>query len=57
MITFFGHFTIGEKVTRTQLVTVEAVEKLSGDLAILVNDIDLKRRLTYYTVGGVEKWS
>ena len=51
-IVFAGHFTIGEKINETQLKTIAAAKKVKGDLAILVNDIDIKRKLQFFRIDG-----
>lgn len=51
-IIFAGHFTIGENPNKTQLKTISEAKKLKGDLAILVNDLDLKRKLQFFKLGG-----
>ena len=53
-IIFAGHFTVGEKLNKTQLKCVEAAKKINGDLAVLVNDIDFKRKLQFFEIGGKE---
>ena len=53
-IIFTGHFTVGEKIQPVHLATVGEAKKLKGDLAILVNDIDFKRKVVYYRMGGKE---
>jgi hypothetical protein len=53
-IIFAGHFTVGEKINKAQLKSIEAAKKISGDFAILVNDIDFKRKLQFFEIGGKE---
>lgn len=53
-IIFAGHFTIGEKISPTHLKTILEAKKLNGDLAILLNDIDFKRKLQFFDIGGEE---
>lgn len=53
-IIFSGHFSIGETVNGIQLKTVEAAKKIDGRFGLIVNDIDLKRRLQFYRMGGRE---
>ena len=53
-IVFAGHFTIGEKTNNTQLKTIAEAKKVGGDFAILVNDIDIKRKLQFFRIGGKE---
>ena len=51
-IIFAGHFCVGEKIQPVQAKTLSEAKKIKGDLAILVNDIDFKRKVTYYQMGG-----
>jgi hypothetical protein len=53
-IIFAGHFTVVEKINKAQLKSVEAAKKISGAFAILVNDIDFKRKLQFFEIGGKE---
>lgn len=53
-IIFAGHFTIGEKINESQIKSIESAKKINGDLAILVNDIDFKRKLQFFDIGGKE---
>lgn len=52
IIIFAGHFTIGEKTTNAQMQSIQVAQENSGDLAILVNDIDFKRKIRFYEIGG-----
>lgn len=51
-IIFVGHFTVGEHLNDIQLKTIIEAKKQTGDLGIVVNDIDLKRRLQFFRIGG-----
>lgn len=51
-IIFAGHFTVGEKINESQLKSIKEAIKTNGDLAILVNDIDFKRKLQFFEIGG-----
>lgn len=51
-IIFAGHFTVGEKINESQIKSIAAAKKLNGDLAVLVNDIDFKRKLQFFEIGG-----
>ena len=51
-ITFAGHFTIGEKINETQLKTIREAKKSNKKLAILINDLDFKRKLQFFDIGG-----
>ena len=51
-IIFAGHFTVGEKINESQIKSIEAAKKINGDLAVLVNDIDFKRKLQFFEIGG-----
>lgn len=53
-IIFAGHFAIGEKINEDQLKSIDAAKNINGDLAILVNDIDFKRKLQFFDIGGKE---
>lgn len=53
-IIFAGHFAIGERSNVVQKNTIEQAKKMDGDLAILVNDLDVKRKILYYQIGGRE---
>lgn len=50
-----GHFTVGERIDDAQLASVKAATQLSDvDIAVLVNDIDVKRKLQFFQIGGRE---
>lgn len=51
-IIFAGHFTVGEKINDAQIKSIDAAKNINGDLAILVNDIDFKRKLQFFEIGG-----
>lgn len=51
-IVFAGHFTVGEKIQPIQLKCIAAAQKLNGDIAILVNDLDVKRKIQFFDTGG-----
>ncbi|MBN2306690.1 hypothetical protein JXD20_01780 [Candidatus Peregrinibacteria bacterium] len=53
-IIFTGHFCIGEKIRPVQVKTITEARRLEGDLALLINDIDFKRKVVYYQMGGKE---
>lgn len=51
-IIFSGYFAIGENITSIQVEAVAHAKKLQGDHAIIVNDIDLSRKIRFYMAGG-----
>lgn len=53
-ITFAGHFTIGEKVTRGQFESIEDLLKRETTPAIVVNDIGFEDRLSGYFFGDYQ---
>jgi hypothetical protein len=48
-ITFGGHFAVGEKPTETERETLERAISMGGDIGVLVNDIDVKKKILYYS--------
>ena len=53
-ITFAGHFTIGEKVTRGQSESIEDLLDMETIPAIVVNDIGFEDRLSGYFFGDYQ---
>jgi hypothetical protein len=51
-IAFGGHFAVGEKTTAAERVSLSAAVALGCDLGILVNDIDVKRKMLLLTFLG-----
>lgn len=51
-IVFAGHFTVGEKISAVQLATIDRAKKSGAELGIVVNDIDIKRKLLFFKSGG-----
>lgn len=43
-----GHYSIGHRITKNERATVSDAFKLDGDVAILVNDINLYRQALFY---------
>ena len=53
-VVFAGHFTVCEKPNAEQFAQIEDALQYDANLAMVVNDIDLKRRLFTYHIRGEE---